>query len=242
MSLDFDGIARHKAVLLRTPDRIPVRVKVRWEGSLCIPDENGENEEEAVFKMMTYGDHLIVEQACRDYESEDGTRRRHIRYDFNEMRRLMLKRSLLGWSLDVPIERENDWLTKECYERVGRVPAPLIEAFLEGYWRYSEISEDDEEMITRQAMVLFGKNSSGVSDAHEAIHLYCNMTAQWDKFGLKDEDLMNMPYRKYIMLKMMIGFENEAMKRQTSIRQAPTTRIAGKGGRTRPSQGQRIPM
>lgn len=115
---------------MENPDQVPVRVRVRWEGRLCLPHPEGEAEEKAVFDVLTFGDHLLIEQACRhETEREDGKTQSEV--DFNEVRRLTLKRNLLDWSLDVPVERENGWLTPDCYARVGKVPAPLIEAFLD---------------------------------------------------------------------------------------------------------------
>ena len=241
MSLAAEEVARREAELMENPGQVPVRLKVRWEEKLCLPDPEGKEEVKAVFSVMTFGDHLLIEQACR-HESERDDGKMQFEIDFNEVRRLTLKRNLLEWSLDVPIERENGWLTPECYKRVGQVPAPLIEAFLDGFWSRSDVGVEEEKVMGRQAAVLFGKNNRGVSDACEAVRLYCTMGSQWEKFGIKEDELNNMPYRKYVMLRTMISYENEAMRRQTRQKQAPTTKIAGKGGRTRPSRGQRIPM
>ena len=241
MSLAVEEVARREAELMENPDQVPVRVRVHWDQGLCLPHPEGDKEEKAIFSVMTFGDHLLIEQACRhETEREDG--KPQFEVDFNEVRRLTLKRSLLSWTLNVPVERENGWLTPESYQHVGNVPGPIVEAFLDGYWARSDISKEEEEQITRQASILFGKNSKGVNDACEAIRLYCTMGSQWEKFGIKEEELTNMPYRKYIMLRMMIGHENEAMRRQTRQKQAPVTKIAGRGGRTRPSRGQRIPL
>lgn len=241
MSLAAEDIARLEAELMENPDRVPVRVRVRREGELRLPHPDGEHEEKAVFDVLTFGDHLLIEQACRhETEREDG--KAQFEVDFNEVRRLTLKRNLLDWSLDVPVERENGWLTADCYARVGNVQAPLVEAFLDGFWARCDVSKEEEEQIGRQAAVLFGKNSRGVADACEAVRLYCTMSSQWDKFGIKEDELASMPYRKFVMLRMMVGHENEAVRRQTRHKQAPTTKIAGRGGRTRPSRGQRIPL
>jgi len=239
--LAVEEVARREAELMENPGEVPVRVRVRREGTLCLPHPDGEDEEKAVFGVMTFGDHLLIEQACRhETEREDG--RSQFEVDFNEVRRLTLKRSLLSWSLNVPVERQNGWLTPESYQRVGTVFSPLIEAFLDGFWEKSDVSKKEQEQIDRQAAVLFGKSSRGVADACEAVRLYCSMGSQWDKFGIKEDELKNMPYRKYVMLRMMVNHENESTRRQMSQKQAPVTKIAGRGGRTRPSRGQRIPM
>lgn len=232
-------MARREAALMANPDEISVKVRVYWEGNVCIPHIDGDKEEEAIFDIMTYGDHSLIEQTCRhETEREDGKKQFEI--DFNEVRRLTLKRSLMSWTLNIPIERRNGWLTPKSYERIGKVAAPLLEAFLDGYWIRSEITKEEEAIIDRQSAVLFGKNSRGVSDACEAVRLYCNMSSQWEKFGLRDEELAGMSYRKFIMLKMMTNNENEAMRRNNSANKTAPTRIAGKGG-TRISRGQRVP-
>jgi hypothetical protein len=241
MSLTAEEIARRETELMENPNEVPVRVRVHRYQGLCIPHPEGEEEEKAVFSIMTFGDHLLIEQACRhEVEREDG--KTQFEVDFNEVRRLTLKRNLLSWSLDVPIERKRGWMTPESYERVGKVSAPLVEAFLEGFWDKSIIDEKEENVIGRQAAVLFGKNSRGVSDACEAIRLYCTMGSQWEKFGIKEDELNDMPYRKYLMLRLMTSHESEAMRRQAQPRNQSQTKIAGRGGRTRPSRGQRIPL
>lgn len=236
-----EQIARREAELRENRDRVPVSVRVRREGSICIPDMDGEIEEKAFFSVMTVGDHMLIEEACR-YEVDRGDGETLLQVDFNEVRRLTLKRNLLSWTLDVPVEREYGWITPESYKRVGSVGAPLVEAFLDGFWERSMVTDEEEKTMNKQASILFGKSSRGVSDACEGVRLYCTMSSQWDKFGIKEEELDNMPYRKYLMLRLMVGYENEAMKRE-SVPKTPTgTRIAGKGGRTRPSQGKRIPL
>jgi hypothetical protein len=240
MSLDTEEMARREALLMANPDEVMVKVKVYWDGNICLPHPEGEEEEEAIFGVLTYGDHAMIEQACRhETEREDGKKQTEV--DFNELRRLTLKRNLLSWSLNVPIERRNGWLTPESYKRIGKVSAPLLEAFLDGYWIHSDVTKDEEAVIDKQSAILFGKNSRGVADACEAVRLYCNMTSQWDKFGLKEAELSTMSYRKYMMLKMMTNNENEAMRRESKAKNTPVTRIAGGKGGTRISRGQRIP-
>ena len=241
MSLAVEEIARREAELREDPNKVPVRVRVHWDGNVGLPRPDGEREEKAIFNVLTFGDHTLIEQACHyEVEREDGKKQSAV--DYNEVRRLVLKRNLMSWTLSVPIERENGWLTHDCYARVGLVSAPVIEALLDAYWERSEVRRDEEELIARQAAVLFGKNSRGVIDACEAVRLYCNMSAQWDKFGVKQEELDQMPYKKYVMLKLMLGHEGEATRRQIAPKNAPVTKIAGRGGRTRPSRGQRIPL
>ncbi|MHA2067466.1 MAG: hypothetical protein ACXABY_24125 [Candidatus Thorarchaeota archaeon] len=236
-----EAMARAHADLMSNPNEVVVSIPVATIDGIMVPHYAGEREEKAIFKVMSFGDYMLMEKACRyAQEREDGKKIYEV--DFNEVRRLSLKRNLLSWSLDIPVERANGWMTPEAYERVGEVCGPLMEAFLDGFWMKSELTKDEEDEMERQASVLFGKHSRGVSNPCEAVRLYCTMGSQWDKFGIKEEELDDMSYRKYIMLKKMVSYENEAMKRQSAAKKPANTRIAGAGGRTRVSQGQRIAL
>ena len=117
-----------------------------------------------------------------------------------------------------------------CYGRVSLISAPLMEAFLSGFDRSTEITDEEERRIQRQCSILFSKNSRGVSDPCEAVSLFCSMENFWEKFGVgRGVPIHEMPFKEYIMLKMVIGKESEAMKHSSSPKK-PLTRIAGAGG------------
>jgi len=234
MSLAAEEIARRELDLLVDPDSVRVRVSVSWDGDLCFPDIRGEHEEFAIFRTMTFGDNMVIEKACSHEFESDG--RKVTETDFNEMRRLTIKRNLVDWSLDIPVIRENGWMTPESYLSVGKVSAPLMEAFLDGFWKTSEIGEEEEKVITRQATILFGNNSKGVMDACEAVKLYCTLGSFSEKFGIGKKDLLGLPLREYLLLKMMSNHENDFSRRNSKKGKTPTTRIAGPGGRIRPSR------
>jgi hypothetical protein len=236
MSLSAEEIARREFELLVSPDTIRVKVPIQPFGPFWLPVEQSKDEVEALFRAMTFGDNLIIEKACTYRINNKETRERRDEVDINEMRRLIVKRNLLSWSLPIPIERENGWMTAESYERVGKVPAPLMEAILDRYEERIQVSKEDEELIHRQSAVLFSKHGRGVADACEAVSLYCTLGNYWEKFGLDRFSITNLPYREYLMLKMMIGKEGEA-HRTTASRPVSQSKISmGRGGRTRPSQ------
>jgi hypothetical protein len=236
MALSAEELAKREFELLTSPDTIRVRVPVKPFGTFWLPAESGDKAVEAIFKVMSFGDNLVIEKACTYRIDNKQTRERRDEVDINEMRRLIVKRNLLSWSLPIPIERENGWMTAECYQRVGKTPAPLMEAILDKYEERIQVTREDEELIHRQSAVLFSKNSRGVADACEAISLFCTLGNYWEKFGLDRFTILNLPYREYLMLKMMIGKEGEAHKAASTSR-APSSRIAmGHGGRTRPSR------
>lgn len=231
-----DQIAQKMADIESDPTRVTVRVRVTWMGRICMPDPDGKAEERAAFKVFTFGDNHVIDKATTYDVMVDG-RARISATDINEYRRLLLKRCLLSWTLDIPIERENGWLTSACYERVKNVSAPLVDAFIDGFERKISLTKEEEEKITVQGLVLFGKNSRGVMDACEAVGLFCTLGNFWEKFGIgKGVPISEIPYREYVMLKMMIAKEGESVKMNTAPKK-PLSRIMGPGGRPHASQG-----
>ena len=72
------------------------------------------------------------------------------------------------------------------------------------------------------------------------VTLFCTLGNFWEKFGLNRFDLKKLPYKEFLMLRVMMQKEGEAMKRnQPQHNKGSNTRIAGPGGRTRPSRGIR---
>jgi hypothetical protein len=236
MSLSPEEIARREFELMTSPDEIRVRVTARKFGTFWLPAAEGE-EIEAVFKSMTFGDNLIIEKACTYRIDNKETRERRDEVDINEMRRMIVKRNLLSWTLPIAIERQGGWMTPASYKKVGNIPAPLMEALLDQYEARIRISPEDEDIISRQSSILFGQNSRGVADACEAISLYCTLGNYWEKFGLSRFAITELPYREYLMLKMMIGKEGESHRQKSAAKTASKSRVVmGNSGRARPSR------
>ena len=224
------------------PEKVVVRVRTRWLGRMCLPDPDGDGEETAVFKTLTYGDNQLVERICRHQVEDDESRFPMYEVDVGEVKRMVVRRNLLEWTLDIPIEREDGWMTARCYRRVSSIPAPLLEAFLDEFERQTMVSVDEEEEISRQCSVLFNKNSSGVADACEAVGMFCTWGNFSEKFGLDKDALARLPYREYLLLKLMVSQESSAMKRESVASKPSATRVVGRGGRTRTSSAIRTPM
>jgi len=244
MSITVEELARKEWEAMQDPTRVRVRIGVKWFGSICLPCslKDCKEEHEAVFKTLTYGDNALIEKVCTyEGEIERGIKKNQV--DVIEMRRLIVKRNLLEWTLPIKIEREEGWMCPESYEKISLVPAPLMDAFLDEFESRCSVSSKDEQMISRQATVLFGKNSSGVADACEAVSLFCTYGNYSEKFGIDRESLIGLPYREYLMLKMMVNHENKATaQQQTQSRSTSHTKIAGMGSsRIRPSRGVSVP-
>jgi len=244
MSLTADNaeaMARQIEAATHYPDEVHVRVATSWTRGVCLPDEFGDEEERAVFRTLTYGDNYVMEKACRyEVEGLEESEPSHYEVDVNELRRLILKRNLLSWTMGA-VERDGGWMTDACYRRVGALPAPLVEAFLREFEKHSMVTREEEVTIKVQSAALFSPKGRGVSDACEAVSLFCTLGNYSEKFGMDKGKLWDLPYREFVLLKMMIGQEGEAHRREASKRNAGSksgTRIvAGHGGRARPSRG-----
>jgi hypothetical protein len=205
---------------------------------MCLPDEGGDREEEAVFSTLTFGDNWALERAAtKEVDVGDGRTKARVA-DLNEYRRLMVRRNLLSWSLPIPVERDaQGWMTQGSYERVSSVPGPLMDAFVKGMEGSVEITDEEEQRVSRQCALLFSRTGRGVHDACEAVSLFCSLGNFWEKFGLDRERLPALPYKEYLRLRIVMGKEAEAARAAAKPRQPSGTRIAGAGGRTRPSRG-----
>ena len=221
-------------------DVVTVVVRVRWIEGICVPDNNGTSSVWAKFRRMTCGDYWKIEQQAAVSE-EDDIKEKGRYIDDEITKKMIIRMLLLDWSLDIPLEFNNDngYLTKESFDRAMHIPAPLMNAFLEQYEKTTEVSEDEYIKAERQSAVLFSQNSSGVSNACETVSLFCTLGNFWEKFGLNRFDLNKLPYREFMMLRVMVQKEGEAMKRSQSHSRGSNTKIAGSGGRTRPSRGIR---
>lgn len=237
IGLDIEEIARREERLLTSPQTVKVKINVSWVNGMCLPDSDGKDKEEAVFKMFTFGDNQIIDRAVTYEVVIEESRSKVSVSDLNEYRRFLIKRNLMSWTLDIPIERENGWMTPECYSRVKNIPAPLMEAFLDGFENRISVSREEEEKIVRQSVLLFSKNSRGVADACEAISMFCTLGNLWEKFGIgRGVPLMDMSYKEYLSLKIIMGKETEA-SRVSHASKKPLTKIVGAGGKPRASQG-----
>lgn len=246
MSLTAEEFAKREYEAMTEPNKVRVKVRVSWVGGICLPDPEGKDVEHAVFGILTFGDNHCIEKAT-SYDvdiKESGLLKLKIKaIDVHEYKRLMVKRSLLCWSLDIPIERDaSGWMTADCYRRVSAIPAPLMDAFLTEFEKMATISDDEERIVNKQATMLFSKNSRGVTDACEAVSMFCTLGNFWEKFGWSKELLPNVPYKEYLMMKIMMGKESESVRHQANQKPGGRSKIIGKGGRPTASRGVSIPL
>jgi hypothetical protein len=190
--------------------------------------------------VFTFGDNYAVERATAESIPVGNGTQSLVISEPNEYRRLMLKKNLVAWSLPIPIERAGGWITSECYEHIGNVCGPLLDALLDKFYVTTTLTEEEEFIMDRQSANLFSENSRGVANACEAVSLFCTLGSFNEKFGINREMLPVLPFREYLMLKVMGRKEGEAARQRSSPRKTSTTRVMGPGGKTRPSRGKRM--
>ena len=242
MNITVEQMARKQCEELYDLNHVKVKIRTSWHLGFCMPDEQGDREETALFNTLTYGDYHILEKAT-SYEVEVGEKFGGEKVttqvmEINEYKRLLIKRCLVDWSLDIPIVRDQyGWMTAECYNRVSCIAAPLLEVIVRKFEESIEITEAEEEKITRQAVALFSKTGHGVNDACEAVSLFCTLGNFSEKFGINRDDLPRMPYKDYLLLKIMMAKEGD------SLRSQQTKSGSGKSsGNARSNRGMRIPL
>jgi len=238
MNLTAKEMARREAEEMVDKGQVVVRLGViDWNGIVMpVADEMADRTEEAVFKQMTYGDNKTIERMS-SYTGLRPDGKEQMLIDVVEYKRMLLKKNLLSWTLDVPVERKNDWMTRECYKRVSLVSGTLLDAIVDKYEDTMIVTKEEESIIDRQASILFGKNSNGVANACEAVSMYCTLSSFNEKFGIRASELEGMSYRDYMRLRIMSSREAHASRASAPAGRTPVTKIAGPGGRVRQSRG-----
>lgn len=233
--------------LLMSSDTIDVSVNAKWIDSICIPAKDGDVKITATFRTMTCEEYWEIERECTTIRQTEHEEIKDVGYQ--EMRKLCLQRMLVNWSLDTPLEfnDKTGWLTNECFSKVLKMPAPLISILLSRYEDSFTIYDEEAEKIEKQGMALFRPTSKGVENACRAITLFCALSNFWEKFGLNRNDMKNLSYREYVMLRLVVAKETEALaavhgREKGHQRAGKYTKVVGPGGKIRESRGTVIPL
>jgi len=195
---------------LISADIIDITVNVRWiTPKICIPDDNADEQVVATFKKMTCTDFWNIDTKSAVYEQNDEFNEKIKETDFQEFRYQMVQNMLRKISLfELDLDDEGK-LTKDSLRKIMKLSAPLLSSIVSQYYATINITDDDEETITKQAAILFGKNSHGVENACEAVSLFCTLGNFWEKFGINRFDLKSLSYKEYVMLRLMLSKETQ---------------------------------
>jgi len=218
-----------------------VRFSVESFQGIYLPDYNGSKEIVAKFRTLTFEDHNVIYQMATKLVKDEKAKDYVTITDYMEMKKLVLKRQLVSWNLDIEIEYDGEWIREDVFKRICSIPGPFLMKMLDMYEEMSNLSQDEEEMIKRQSGLLFSGSGGGVANPCEAVSLYCNLSRFWDKFGLNKNDLKSLSYREYLQLRLMSINDDDAQRRASKAASTTSnTRVAGKGGSIRGSRGVKV--
>jgi len=237
------NLYRQEYNFLTKSDTVKIEIKCSKINNILIPDNNGKEIHWAKFRRMNIEYHQLINSFTQRevYQKIDGIERLICTdIDTEELDIHIIRFMLLEWSLGILQFDTNGYLTEESLKHVLNNPAPIVGCFLDRYYSSYIINKEEEKQIERQSVILFSKNSRGVDNACEAISLFCMLGNMWEKFGLNYHDLKKIPYKDYMMLRIVLGKELERHRVESKGRNTSNTRIVGPGGRTRASRGQVI--
>lgn len=230
--------------LLTKPDKVLIKVPCSESNGILMPDVYGDILHWAEFRRMDIQHHQLINKFVNRevYQIVNGVERLiHSDTDMEEFDIHLLRMMLIKWSLCDLEKDDSGYLTEDSVNKILRHPAPLIGAFINRYYHTYIVTKEEEKHIERQSVSLFAPKSRGVDNACEAISLFCMLGNMWEKFGLNYHDLKTMPYRDYVMLRIVLGKEIERHRMESQRQKnSNNTRVAGQGGRTRASRGQVI--
>ena len=195
-----------------------IRTWVYWQGlNPVFYSEKKDNTEEIVmtFEKMTYGLWNYIENNILDKYHGANDMDVAIYYNFYKLRVFIIKWLLRSWSLPIDLKRKsNGELENVCFEEISKLHPHVMSYFLEKYEESLFISSSERDVIAKQCAQLFMPNSKGVSNAHDAISLYCNLASMWEKFGINYFDIQKLPQDVFLKLKMVTGFESDFKHRE----------------------------
>lgn len=165
------------------------------------------NTQHIWFQFYTFS-HLywrIMESKCID------TIKGNNFYNFNSIKEFMLDYLLCGTNIpNILIQRKSDGtLTEKSSKSVNCIHPRILRALLDSIDIFPhKMTTKQEKELEKQCAILFGQGNS-VSNPHEWIVIYCNLISFWEKFGLNYYDIMKLPNETYLMLKKIMGLEND---------------------------------
>lgn len=214
-------------------DTVRIEATFAEDNGVLFPSKTGDILHWVDFRVMDVHHHgLILDVSRYDVYQDLGYERTgyvSTEIDSTDYDRAIIVYMLLDWSLS-DLERDGDYLTQESVESIFRHPAPVVDEFVKRYEKTFRITGEEEKIINQQASRLFAGSGGGVSNACEAVALYCMLGNMWEKFGLNYYDLQHFPYRKYMMLRMMIDKDVDASRRRMESTKKTST---GRGGNVR---------
>lgn len=181
--------------------------------NVFLPCRNSETKVKFIYKAKSVLDEKEIERKSYIISArEDKIDNSHVCVHFYQ--RLTVRRCLFAidnWF----VQRKNDWIVKEDWEKIKRMSAPIINTSLTLFDIFTSLREEEEKLIERQAVGLYSSQNGSVSNPHPVLSSFCSLSALWDKLGIGPNDLDVIPNKDYVGFRMITGAEADAMRRAT---------------------------
>ena len=179
--------------------------------NVLIPCEQSETKAKFLYKKKTIQDEKDIEKLSFVISQEEN------KIDNSNIcvhlyRRLTLRKCLFSID-DWVLNRNNGWIVKKDWEEVKKLSAPIINSSLMLFDILTSLSEEEYDLIERQAVGLFASQSGSVLNPHPVISSYCSLSSLWEKMGIDQDGIGRVLNKDFLGFRMVTGAESEAMRR-----------------------------
>ena len=191
-------------------DKVVVKVNVSPYQGFYLPDNQGKESIVSVWNKMTIEDSMVIEKMSFQFKTIGQVDASGI--DYIAYRSILFRRNLCAIE-DFWPERKNGWIVEKDWNRIKTFNAMILNSMLSDYEMTTIMSEEDEKLIDRQSVTLFGSENGRVANPHPAVSMYCLLSGIWEKFGLDITKIKQMRQEDYSKIRAVMAKESEIMKR-----------------------------
>jgi len=176
-----------------------------------------------------YEDEYVV-----DEESGGGKKHKERKVHMARFPRLIVKHLLEDTNLVEGVQHNGAGeLREECLDAIMSVKPPkLIDRLIMPLQSLTDIDEEEEKQMRREAMTFFQSSSGGVQNPCVGIHFHAILSGLWEHYGLNYFDLQAFPAEIGVRLKAVLGLKAQVSQMEASKPKAPLpSATGGRGGR-----------
>jgi hypothetical protein len=179
--------------------------------NVLLPCENSETVARFIYKKKTIQDEKDIEKLSFIISQEEN------KIDNSTIcvhlyRRLTLRKCLFSID-DWLLNRNNGWIVKQDWDKVKKLSAPIVNSSLMLFDILTSLSEEEYDLIERQAVGLFASQSGSVLNPHPVVSSYCSLSSLWEKLGIDQAGIDRVLNKDFLGFRMITGAESDAMRR-----------------------------
>lgn len=212
---------------------ISVAGRFVFENNIPVLSSSGD-EIVFIFRNPTYGSWKHIEEFVVEKHYDKHKMQDVHTYNFMLLKAFILRHLLISWSLPIDLSFDGSVLDEFSFNRVLTVHPNILRYFIDKIENMVFLSDEDKNIINKQCLMMFAKNSNGVNAPHEAISMYCTLSGFWDKFGLNYFDLECLPHDIFLKLKTILNNETDIKIKQikSEANNAKNGKPPKRGGQT----------